>query len=617
MKIPNLLLLIILFITPRLIYSDDDMETIIITAEIVEDTGENHSKTVITEDEIKSLPGATTPELISNVMGVKLSKFGNDAQPSFISIRGSSPEQVLVLLNGKKLNSSQGGGVDLSTIPPESIKKIEVIRGGNSAVYGGNAFGGIINIITKDVITSYTTYKYDYGTDNRNNFSINLYKNYNNLKISANTDALYSPGTYNFTGKEGDQKRENSDVKSLSTSIGITKLNNQMEIDLSGNFYMADKGVPGIIEFPTNSARIKDLQITGNIGFIYNILKWDMNYLYKKRNYTDPNGNFGPIDNTHDYRSASTLLTYNNLYGNIELSGNYDYLKSTSYNEDFVDKKNISLYISRKFNFFPIEITPSTRLDYNLEQKLLFSWSFNISYIPAGEKMEITASTGSAYREPSFNDLFWPETSFANGNPDLHDENAIITDLGFLYRITDSVQLETTIYYHYISNLIQWNPGPGGIWTPGNIGQAEIMGVESEITYLMDFIPIAGYLEGRINYTYLSALNKEKGILYNKQLINRTAHKGNFLLIYYSDYDFTLSVDLGYTGHRYTTSANTKSASGYLLLDMSFSKEILTNTILNVYGKNILNIEYEDYRGYPVPGFILGLGIEYRIGENE
>ena len=104
-------ILFLFFITP--LYSNDDVETIVIIGEEEEDNELPSQINTVTNDEIIALMGSSTEEIVASVMGVKLSKMGNEAGGSYISIRGSSPEQVLILINGKKLNSSQGGGVDL------------------------------------------------------------------------------------------------------------------------------------------------------------------------------------------------------------------------------------------------------------------------------------------------------------------------------------------------------------------------------------------------------------------------------------------------------------------------------------------------------------------------
>lgn len=603
MKKSSFFILILLLLSTLTIYSEDEIETITITAELIEEPEEEHSTTIISEDEISALPGATTPELISNVMGVQLSKFGNDAQPSFVTIRGSSPEQVLVLLNGKKLNSSQGGGVDLSIIPPESIKSIEVIRGGDSAVYGASAFGGIINIITKDVVDSYITVKYDYDSDNSNDLSLNIYKDLDNSKISSNFNAKYSPY----------DDEDNSDITSGSAAISFETELDELILNIAGNLYAADKGVSGTTEYPTDSARMEEFQTTVNLGLVLNRLEWDLDYLYKYRNYTDPDNIYGEVDSTHDYQSISTLLSYQNFHFNAELSGSYDYLISDSFDEDYMDKKNLSFYLSPNIGWKLLKVIPSARLDYDLEDELLLSWSINLDYPLLSDRLTVTASTGSAYRQPSFNDLYWPETSYAVGNEDLENEYAIVTDLGMLFQISDNFTLNTTLYYHYVTNLIQWTQGSSGVWSPDNIGEAEIKGIETELSYILDFLPIWGYLEGRLNYTYLSALNKESGVLYDNQLIYKPKHKANLIVIYYSDYDFTFSVDFSYTGERYITAANTKTADAYFLLDMNFTKDIINNLVFTLYGKNILNEEYEDYRGYEVSDITIGASLEYRF----
>src|SRR5262245_47666767 len=96
------------------------------------------------ENQVKTLP-----ELLSQQPGVNVQEFGGLGQFSTVSIRGSTAEQVTVLVDGMRINTAQGGAVDFSTIPLDAIERIEVIRGGASAQFGSDAIGGVINIITK------------------------------------------------------------------------------------------------------------------------------------------------------------------------------------------------------------------------------------------------------------------------------------------------------------------------------------------------------------------------------------------------------------------------------------------------------------------------------------
>jgi len=92
---------------------------------------------------------ATVEEVLGQVPGVRVRRFGGLGSYSTASIRGSKSEQVLVLLDGVRLNTAQRGAVDLSTIPLRQVEKIEVLRGGGSARYGSDAEGGVISITTR------------------------------------------------------------------------------------------------------------------------------------------------------------------------------------------------------------------------------------------------------------------------------------------------------------------------------------------------------------------------------------------------------------------------------------------------------------------------------------
>jgi outer membrane receptor protein involved in Fe transport len=91
----------------------------------------------------------TTESLLGRTPGVHVRRFGGPGQAAELSIRGSTGSQVVVLLNGVRINSAQSGTTDLSTIPAELIERIEVQRGGGSVEVGSGAIGGVVNIVTR------------------------------------------------------------------------------------------------------------------------------------------------------------------------------------------------------------------------------------------------------------------------------------------------------------------------------------------------------------------------------------------------------------------------------------------------------------------------------------
>ena len=111
------------------------------------------SMSVITSDEILSQPNTNLNDIVKQAVGVEGMKNGGRGGREMISIRGMDPSYTMVMINGRKLSSSnaivRGNDFDLATIPQDNIERIEIIRGPMSALYGSEALGGVVNVITK------------------------------------------------------------------------------------------------------------------------------------------------------------------------------------------------------------------------------------------------------------------------------------------------------------------------------------------------------------------------------------------------------------------------------------------------------------------------------------
>ncbi|OPZ26014.1 MAG: Vitamin B12 transporter BtuB precursor [Lentisphaerae bacterium ADurb.BinA184] len=121
--------------------------------------------TVITADDIAATTAFTVPDVLKHLAGVEVADWGGNGRKAGVDIRGfgeTAAFNTLVLVDGRRINSADMSGVDWTTIPLERIARIEVVRGGNSVLYGDQAVGGVVNIITKqgapaDTLTSETS----------------------------------------------------------------------------------------------------------------------------------------------------------------------------------------------------------------------------------------------------------------------------------------------------------------------------------------------------------------------------------------------------------------------------------------------------------------------------
>ena len=128
-----------------------DLDPVVLTATKLETRAEQlgASVTVIPGDDVQKYHFETVEDVLRNVPGVDIRRSGSISKVSNISIRGANANQVQVLVDGVRVKSATTGQADLSDISPDLIDRIEVIRVPQSTLYGADAIGGVVNIITR------------------------------------------------------------------------------------------------------------------------------------------------------------------------------------------------------------------------------------------------------------------------------------------------------------------------------------------------------------------------------------------------------------------------------------------------------------------------------------
>ncbi|MGB3728582.1 MAG: TonB-dependent receptor, partial [Thermodesulfobacteriota bacterium] len=204
----------------------------------------------------------TAAELLSFSPGVFVRDFGGFGQLKTLSIRGSSSDQVVILLDGVRLNNPLGGGVDLSTIPVSFVDRFEVIRGGASAFAGTDALGGVVNIVTKPTDEPFTFASATYGSYETFTLNLGRAQKIGNFSYLVSFAHAQSEGDFKFKSvNDLTLTRINNDFHSESF---LTKLaydfDSGWEISLLNEFFYDDRGVPGLGEFQQPNANQKDLR---------------------------------------------------------------------------------------------------------------------------------------------------------------------------------------------------------------------------------------------------------------------------------------------------------------------------------------------------------------------
>ncbi len=606
---------------------------------------------------IENSAAVSVAQVLELAPGVQVTRTGSAAQGSYVSVRGSSPEQVLVLLNGKRLNSAQGGGVDLSSIDPSTIEKIEILRGGAATRYGENALGGVVNIITRSSAKAEgggSAYL-QYGSWNtaKAGASIEGMTEDGALDGYLSLSGLYSEGAYGYEsvdGSGGTTTRENADVRAGDLyGTGTWYADDYLSLKGVLTAHADEKGVPGLPQFPTTTARMEDQLATASVdaGWERDALRLSASLAstFHRRRYVDPEYALGAQADTHLNFSAQSDLEAGlsfvapwasdgggTLIGTT--SGRFDALRSTalvaadgvSAGAGEIVRCQGSASLRAKLPLFDAfglrpEAYPSARFDASLTDNRIdeayasssaATWQFGL--VQAWKAISLKANIGTSYRSPSFDDLFWPSTAFAKGNPSLKPERAFSWDAGVELTPLEHLRIELSYFDRFVSDLIVWSPTYNGQWSPANLDSARVRGVELQGTWSLPLAAVKGDLVLDGTASFLDPRNTTSGSVNEGNLL---PNKAPFTAAASAELKraggLFFRTELSYTSYRYITAANTKALDPALVFNLGAGLAFGERWKLVGRLENVFDVVYYDLENYPVPGreFSVRLGYEW------
>tara|TARA_B100000768_G_scaffold180868_1_gene201986 strand:+ start:3700 stop:5532 length:1833 start_codon:yes stop_codon:yes gene_type:complete len=564
------------------------------------------SVTVITKKELQELPGVTVADKLHNVNGLDLRSRGPHGVQTDIGLRGSSFDQVLVLINGIKLNDAQTGHHVMNLpIDLESIDRIEIHFGSAARVFGQNAFAGAINIITKISEDDFIKVKASAGDYNLRNAGLTANIATKNFKQSISGEFNSSDGYKFNTDYEiinGLYQSElNLNGHKLNTMLGYTS----RKFGANGFYASEDykdqyEEVTTILSSLSYSPRLRNTE--NNIlirGYWRNNLD-DYVFLREDPSY------FNNIHTNNQY-GLEVNSTFKTKYGILGLGMDAQLVRLESNNLGKRERTVVTGFLEHKFQLVSgkVNITPGVQVNQ-------FS-DFGISYLPGVDaayfvspKSKIYASVGQTLRVPSYTDLYY--SSPANGsNPDLKPETAFSQEIGYSTKLSPKINLDVAVFNRSSSDLIdRIKDTPESVWIPYNISKLRTSGVSSNIAYNNPQSSIIKQV--RLGYTYLdSDIEVNEGITSRYALENlRHQLTAGFTLNYTEHLSHTVS-------YRYADRLNLDS---YGLLDSRINLSIKRNLTWNVFVDvtNILDIDYKETNLVRMPGRWASAGVSYKIG---
>jgi len=601
------------------VFADTDLKTtdVFVTAtrtpipknNVIADT------TTISEEEIQRAGSSSLVDLLQRQPGIEISNTGGPGQISSIFLRGTSSGHVVVLIDGLRIDSITSGLNAFSNIPISQIKKIEIVRGSASSIYGADAIGGVIQIFTKEGNTGFhpyinigfgqyntksiqtgisagnenTTYSINIGGNETTGFSsyktndpnLNDRDGFKNVSVSAsllhkfNDDhqinfQLFNSNSHNHYDLKNDPELgtnwQNFNFKNqmVQEAYSISLKNKILEI-WSSTFRIG-RGVDKSIQFQKRSDAIYDSSPP------YSYISGGLYYASKDKNIT----NQDQLSWQNDFKLPVGNLTL--LYDQLDQRLDSD----TAYNK--TKRNNKGYMLGYLVNIKSHDFQLNYRVDNNSTYKTSRTGSLGYSY-HINEEWKSSVTLGKAFKAPSFDFLYYPYSYGFYSNPNLKPEESKNFEVSLKYQKDNDGNFSITAFNNKIKNLISNRPiDPTDTYSDyiaDNINNAEINGLQFSANKFLDHFLVKGSL------TIQSAENTDT----NKKLNLRASHFGNFGMNYYIG-DWNIGMESTGSGSKYQDQANAFKMPGYILMNLVADYQLKKDVKLNLRLDNFLNKDY-------------------------
>ena len=584
---------------------------------------------VITKEEIADQNYASASDALRAIPGVNV--LGSGAKGSSMGqdkILLNGDERVLVLVDGRRMNLGSSGNSSADWLPPvNAIERIEVLKGGGSALYGTDAVGGVINVIMKkgSDIGNHVTVKAAGGSWNAEQYAISASGSTDSglgLIVSATKERR---GEYKFKNANGkSQLLKNSGYDDTGVIVKLDqKVGEDNRIGVNFEHINAEGGSPfGYSGFGNTDSHKR---ISNNVA-----LRYDWNESSDERGYVQVYKNYqhahfrSPVASRQSNFTDSTIgleAQQNFKFSDTdELTVGLEYYKTTVDNTSLYtgerDINNKAIFAENRWEFAPSwQLNTGLRYDHHskygseVTPKVALNKKFD-------ENSNVYLSWGRVFNAPTTDDLFWHQvdssqwgTFYTYGDPNLKPEKGYVWTFGGNTKLNEKTSLSANVFYSKITDAIDWDYTSVPNYTLAvNVNKEKRRGLELSLNHDFD-----DNLSAYASYTYVQ-VKQDKGKGFTKDLTTKPNIYRAGLKYKNADWLFTLNAN-AVTGQ----SEKNFVDSSYFTLDLGAQYKINDNAKLFINGYNLTNARYAEFGGlykngearYPMAGRSFIIGAEY------
>ena len=606
------------------------LEPMVVTASRIETALDavGSSITVITREEIEKRQAVQLTDVLRGVPGLDVVRQGGPGQTASVFLRGGNSSHTLVLIDGIEVNdpSTPARFFDFAAIPVDNIERVEILRGPGSPLYGSDAIGGVINIITRrSTGPTSGSVAVEAGSFRTHEEKISLRGGGDLFSYSLAGSFFDSEGISAAREEDGNTEEDGHERSSLAARIGLTPnetlaldlfyryLDTETDLDNFGGAFGDDPN--NRYQAQSDYARLQaelDLMETAWVQTLGVSLT---DYDRTNRNGTDA---AHPVD-TVDSRFEGRLWKVDWQH-NLALTADDTLVLGVEHEEEAAESRDLRTFRdfftgepttlltefsekrARTTGYFlenqlqPSEgtsLTAGLRLDDHSRFGSHTTWRVTGSYRFPATATRFMASYGTGFKAPSLYQLF---SRF--GDPDLDPETSRGWDIGFRQPLyDDKVRFGATYFQNDFEDLIDYDFAANAF---RNVGEAHSRGVE----LTLQISPGEG-LDIAAAYTYTDTEDEATG----EQLLRRPRNKGSLSLSYEWSDRLTGLLEVLYVGEREdTVFPDIVTLDSYTLVNLAARLPLGEHLELTGRIENLFDENYQEVSGYGTPGLAGYLG---------
>jgi vitamin B12 transporter len=528
---------------------------------------------VIDRDEIERSQAIDVAELLRFHAGLDIGRNGNPGSTTSLFIRGTESNHTLVMIDGVKINPGTVGGAALNNIAPEMIERIEIVKGPRSALYGSEAIGGVINIITRRAAPGTTIdAQVGFGSDRDRRFGAGL--RYANEKMRAGIQLKVdqTDGFAPLVVSSGDRGYDNVSINAFAgMSLGTGTDIELSHWQASGNSEYVNTffaPYPPLDQDFRNSATAVTLKTsptdiwstTFKLSHIEDDIRQTQSpdFVRTRRNVLDWQNDIEV--NQHHLVTAGISLSRENT-DSLSFGSGFD-----------VDTDTDAVFVQDNISYGNHQLLLAARHTDHSSFGNYHTWNFEYGY-QVNPKLRLLGGVGTAFRAPDSTDRF---VSYS-GNPDLEPEESRNIEVGVRYKPDSRNKYSLNLFENRIHNLIDFD----GLFVLQNIGKARIRGIEAAWHYN------AAPWDIRVE-----AISQDPENLDNGDQLSRRAKRSLTTALGYTSGKYRVGLDVLTTSSRDNSGFDAVQLGGYTLANLSGSYKPHKDLTINARIENLFDEKY-------------------------